>query len=84
MIGTGLDEAFGVERDAAIEATSVRIGTGHDEYVADLVLLSLSRFASERNRGDRLLLGSRSQFVVGKHRSQTSLSLSKAIRKGSF
>lgn len=43
QIGTRLNEAFRVERDAAIEPTGIRNGAGHDENVADLVLLSLPR-----------------------------------------
>ena len=43
--GTSLNETLGVQRNAAIEPTGVRSGAGHDEHVADLVLLRLSRLA---------------------------------------
>ena len=41
---TSLDEAFSVERDAAIRPTGIPIRTGHDESVTDLVFLRLIRF----------------------------------------
>src|SRR5262249_11987712 len=44
QIRTSLDETFSVERDAAIKPTGIRIRTGHDEDVTDLVVLGLIRF----------------------------------------
>ena len=49
--------------NAAFEPTGVWIGTSHNEYVSDLVLLNLSQFdcfASELIQGDRLLLNPQS------------------------
>src|SRR5215207_2112788 len=41
QIRSRLNEAFNIERDTAIEPTGVRIGSRHDEHVADIVLLDL-------------------------------------------
>jgi hypothetical protein len=41
QIGTCLNEAFSVKRDAAIKPTGVRIAACHNEHMADVVLLNL-------------------------------------------
>ena len=33
QIGTGLDEAFAVEHDAAAQSVCIRVGSGHDKHV---------------------------------------------------
>src|SRR3712207_5457997 len=42
QIGTGLNEAFSIKRDAATEPPSVGIGACHNEYVTNVMFLNLS------------------------------------------
>src|SRR5688572_13313278 len=36
-VRSGLDEAFRVERETAIQPSRIRLGSGHQEYVFDIV-----------------------------------------------
>ena len=38
QIGTGLDEAFAVEHDAAAQPVCIRVGSGHDKYVSNALI----------------------------------------------
>jgi hypothetical protein len=42
QIGTGFDEAFVVERDAVVEPICIRVGSSHDEYVRNALVLGFA------------------------------------------
>src|SRR5690348_428963 len=42
QIGTGLDEAFAIEHDAAAEPLCIRVGSSHDKYVSNALVLGFT------------------------------------------